>query len=221
MHLPAELLENNRRWAGEIIAKDPRFFENLSKGQRPEVLWIGCSDSRVPATQLLGLQPGMAFVHRNIANVVAHGDLNCLSVMEYAVSVLKVKHIIVCGHYGCGGVKAATGDTRVGLIDNWLRHIRDVRRKHADELAAITDENRRFDRLCELNTIEQAGNVCSTSVVQEAWERDQPLAVHGWMFRLSDGLITDLRVTATGLDEVDEAYLVAAKDTSKLPKMEL
>jgi carbonic anhydrase len=194
-----QLLENNRAWAERIESEQPGFFEQLSKQQTPEYLWIGCADSRVPANEIVSLPPGEIFVHRNIANVVVHTDLNCLSVIQYAVEVLKVKHIIVCGHYGCGGVKASMGAEDHGLIDNWLRHIRDVYRLHSLQLNAIEDEEERADRLCELNVIEQVANVSNTSIVKQAWKRGQELAVHGWIYRLEDGLLKDLNITVSGL----------------------
>ena len=188
------LFDNNRDWAEKIAKEQPGFFEQLSKQQNPEYLWIGCSDSRVPANEIVALPPGEVFVHRNIANVVVHTDLNCLSVIQYAVEVLKVKHIIVCGHYGCGGVKAAMESDSHGLIDNWLRHIRDIYRFHVDELDTINDPEARKDRLCELNVIEQVANVCNTTMVRRAWEAGQELMVHGWIYRLEDGLLRDLNV---------------------------
>lgn len=209
MRILPELIANNRKWADDISEQDPEFFSSLAKKQTPEYLWIGCADSRVPANQIIGLLPGEVFVHRNIANVVIHTDFNCLSVIEFAVAVLKVKHIIVCGHYGCGGVKAASQNHHLGLIDNWLRHIRDVRQKHDAVLRVIGDENEKLDRLCELNVVEQAHNVCHTTVVQEAWEKGQELAVHGWIYAIQDGLIRDMNVTITGPDEISEAYKVA------------
>jgi len=192
------LFDNNREWAEKIAREQPGFFEQLSKQQNPEYLWIGCSDSRVPANEIVNLPPGEVFVHRNIANVVVHTDLNCLSVIQYAVDVLKVKHIIVCGHYGCGGVTAAMEPDSHGLIDNWLRHIRDIYRFHAGELDAIEDPVARKDRLCELNVIEQVGNVCNTTMVSNAWKSGQELHVHGWIYRLEDGLLRDLNVCASG-----------------------
>ena len=189
------LLDQNRAWAEDIKASNPDFFQNLSKQQSPRFLWIGCADSRVPSTQLAGLMPGEMFVHRNVANLVVHTDFNCLSVMQYAVDVLKVEHIIVCGHDGCGGVKAAMGNLQFGLIDNWLRHVQDVIHEHDEELAKIEDENKRLDRLCELNVIEQVRNVGRTTIVQSAWERGQELVVHGWIYGLQDGLMRDLGVT--------------------------
>ena len=189
------LLDQNRAWAEDIKASDPDFFQNLAKQQTPRFLWIGCADSRVPSTQLAGLKPGEMFVHRNVANLVVHTDFNCLSVMQYAVDVLKVEHIIVCGHDGCGGVKAAMGNLQFGLIDNWLRHVQDVVHEHEEELAKIEDDNKRLDRLCELNVIEQVRNVGRTTIVQSAWQRGQELVVHGWIYGLQDGLLRDLGVT--------------------------
>jgi carbonic anhydrase len=209
MRVLPQLIQNNRGWAEKVTSDDPSFFSELAKKQKPEFLWIGCADSRVPANQIVGLMPGEVFVHRNIANVVVHTDFNCLSVIEFAVAVLQVKHIIVCGHYGCGGVKAASENHHLGLIDNWLRHIRDVRNKHDAVLKIIADGNERLDRLCELNVVEQAHNVCHTTVVQEAWEKGQSLAVHGWIYKIQDGLIRDMNVTITGPDEIAEAYKVA------------
>ena len=188
------LFDNNREWAEKIGREQPGFFKQLSQQQNPEYLWIGCSDSRVPANEIVALPPGEVFVHRNIANVVVHTDLNCLSVIQYAVDVLKVKHIIVCGHYGCGGVTAAMESGSHGLIDNWLRHIRDIYRFHADQLDTIEDPVARKDRLCELNVIEQVGNVCNTTMVSNAWKSGQELHVHGWIYRLEDGLLRDLNV---------------------------
>jgi carbonic anhydrase len=196
----AHLFENNRRWAARTVARDKRFFETLSHQQTPKYLWIGCSDSRVPANEIVDLLPGELFVHRNVANVVVHTDLNCLSVLQYAVDVLRVEHVMVVGHYGCGGVQAAAGTASLGLIDNWLRHIQDVRDRHAAELAQIPDEHDRLNRLSELNVIEQARNVCQTTVMQDAWRRGQSVAVHGWIYGLHDGLLRDLGVTATGLE---------------------
>jgi carbonic anhydrase len=189
------LLDQNRAWAESIKASDPEFFQTLAKQQSPSFLWIGCSDSRVPATQLVGMVPGEMFVHRNVANVVVHTDFNCLSVMQYAVDVLQVNHIIVCGHDGCGGVKAAMDNLQFGLIDNWLRHVQDVLHAHKDELVQIEDESARLDRLCELNVIEQVLSVSRTTIVQNAWQRGQQLAVHGWIYGLQDGLLRDLGVS--------------------------
>ncbi|MCG9696772.1 carbonate dehydratase [Shewanella sp. Isolate11] len=194
MKLLKPLFDNNRRWAGRILEENPAFFQQLAQQQNPEYLWIGCSDSRVPSNQIIDLMPGEVFVHRNIANMVIHTDLNCLSVLQYAVEVLKVKHIMVVGHYGCGGIKASMGSDRLGLIDNWLGHIRDIRRLHQDELDKL-DEKQRFDRLCELNVIEQVGNVTSTTIVQDAWAKGQNVAVHGWIYSVENGLLSDLDVT--------------------------
>ncbi len=192
------LFESNQKWAKQIESEQPGFFEQLSKQQSPEYLWIGCADSRVPANEIIDLRPGEVFVHRNIANVVVHTDLNCLSVIQYAVEVLKVKHIIVCGHYGCGGVAASLQDEDHGLIDNWLQHIRDVYRFHAAELDAIEEPVERRDRLCELNVIEQVGNVCSSRPVSNALKSGQQLNIHGWIYRLEDGILKDLDVTVAG-----------------------
>jgi carbonic anhydrase len=189
-----ELFERNRAWAASMVAADPDFFVSLAERQTPGYLWIGCSDSRVPANQIVGLPPGDVFVHRNVANVVVHTDLNCLSVLQYAVEVLAVRHVIVCGHYGCGGVIAAHEGARHGLIDNWLRHVTDVEQKHAGELALLPEE-RRLDRLCELNVVEQVTNVCETTIVEDAWERGQDLTVHGLVYDLRDGLLEDLGVS--------------------------
>lgn len=204
-----QLFENNQQWAREQTAKDPEFFQRLSKQQDPDVLWIGCADSRVPANQIIGLAPGDVFVHRNIANIVVHTDFNCLSVIEFAVSVLRVRHIIVCGHYGCGGVHAASQDSCFGLVDNWLRHIRDVREKHGKVLAAIDDPDRRLRRLCELNVVEQAQNVCYTTAVQSAWSGGADLCVHGWIYDVEDGLLRDLEVTVSVPEELPESYRMA------------
>lgn len=197
------LLDNNKLWAQRTADRDNEFFAQLSKQQSPEYLWIGCSDSRVPANQIIDLAPGEVFVHRNIANVVVHTDLNCLSVMQYAVEVLEVKHIIVCGHYGCGGVKAALENKDHGLIDNWLRHIRDVHRYYRTEIDGIADEQQKLDRLCEKNVVEQVLNVCSTTVVQNAWRNGKTLTVHGWVYSIKDGLLSDLDVSMESIDEFD------------------
>jgi carbonic anhydrase len=198
MRTLTHLFANNRAWAAEVTRREPDFFERLSRQQAPRYLWIGCSDSRVPANQIVGLMPGELFVHRNVANVVVSSDLNCLSVLQYAVEVLRVHHVIVCGHYGCGGVLSALRDDRLGLIDNWLRHVQDVRDRHRAELDALSDEARRHDRLCELNVREQVVNVSRTTVVQEAWARGQPLAVHSWVYGVQDGLLRDLGLCVTG-----------------------
>ena len=191
------LLDQNRAWAESIKASDPEFFQSLAKQQTPRYLWIGCSDSRVPANQLIGMMPGEMFVHRNVANVVDHTDFNCLSVMQFAVEVLKVKHIIVCGHYACGGVMAALNDTRLGLIDNWLRHIQDTASVYEEYLDALPDDAARFNKLCELNVIEQVINVAETTTVQDAWSRGQNVAVHGLIYDLSDGILRDLDVSVS------------------------
>ena len=200
------LLDQNRAWAENIRANDPEFFPTLAKQQTPRFLWIGCSDSRVPATQLVGMVPGEMFVHRNVANVVDHTDFNCLSVMQYAVDVLKVDHIIVCGHHSCGGVKAAMDNLQLGLIDNWLRHVQDVLHEHEELLAKVSDENERLDRLCELNVIEQVLNVGRTTIVQSAWQRGQELVVHGWIYGLENGLLRDLGVSIDNPEGLAAAY---------------
>ncbi len=205
------LFNSNVAWADRIRAQHPDFFEQLAKQQNPEYLWIGCSDSRVPANEIVGLMPGEVFVHRNIANVVVHTDLNCLSVIQFAVDVLKVQHIMVVGHYGCGGVRAALFDQRVGLADNWLHHVHDVRDKHAEALAAIGLTDGRLDRLCELNVIEQVANVCQTTIVRDAWESGQELAIHGWIYGLKDGLLRDLNVTVVNRDEANTVCKAAVK----------
>jgi len=206
-----DLLEKNRVWAEGIKAQDPEFFHALAKQQNPRYLWIGCSDSRVPATQLVGLQPGEMFVHRNVANMVIHTDFNCLSVMQFAVDVLGVSHIIVCGHYGCGGVQAAMQNLQLGLIDNWLRHVQDVMHNHAPLLAKIADETERLNKLCELNVIEQVLNVSRTTVLQNAWGRGQELAVHGWIYGIRDGLLRDLNICITNQNELETVYERAVK----------
>jgi carbonic anhydrase len=203
------LFDNNRAWSERMRRSDPEFFAKLSRQQKPRYLWIGCADSRVPANEIVGLLPGELFVHRNVANVVVHSDLNCLSVMQFAVDVLQVEHIIVCGHYGCGGVSAALQNRRVGLADNWLHHVQDVRAKHEEKVDALSGIPRRIDRLCELNVIEQVANVCRTTVVHDAWNRGQSLAVHGWVYGLTDGVVRDLGTTATNLEEVSAAYRAA------------
>lgn len=200
------LFQNNRAWASNIKQDDPTFFEKLASQQSPEYLWIGCADSRVPANEIIGLLPGEVFVHRNVANVVVHTDFNCLSCIQYAVEVLQVKHIIVCGHYGCGGVRAAMRHTQLGLIDNWLRHIKDVYQRHQEVLEAIEDEGHRLDRLCELNVVEQVNNVCHTTIVQSAWARGQSLAVHGWIYALHDGLLQDLNFHITKPEDIPTLY---------------
>ena len=202
----ARLIENNKTWVAEQLQLDPGFFENLSKGQAPEYLWIGCSDSRVPAESITGTEPGEMFVHRNIANMVVHSDMNMLSVLSYAVEVLKVKHVIVCGHYGCGGVMAAMKNQQFGLIDNWLRHIKDVYRYHHKELDAIEDETLRARRFVEVNVQEQVHDLGKTSIVQNAWKRNQPLHLHGWVYDIHDGLINDLGVNFTCPKDLHSVY---------------
>jgi carbonic anhydrase len=203
-----ELFASNRDWAQATEAREPGFFSRLLKQQAPQYLWIGCADSRVPANELVGLLPGELFVHRNVANVVVHSDLNCLSVMQFAVDSLRVQHIIVVGHSGCGGVKAALQDLRIGLADNWLRHVQDVRNKHQAWLDGVADE-RRVDALCELNVLEQAVNACQTTVVRDAWGRGQQVVVHGWVYGLHNGLLEDLRITVSRPEDVAEAYATA------------
>ncbi|HVV70474.1 MAG TPA: carbonate dehydratase [Verrucomicrobiae bacterium] len=201
-----KLFDQNRAWAERLREQDPGFFLELSRQQFPQYLWIGCSDSRVPANQIVGLLPGELFVHRNIANLVVHTDLNCLSVMQFAVDLLKVRHIIVCGHYGCSGVGAALRRERLGLSDNWLRHVQDVRQKHETLLNQLEDPALALKRLCELNVIEQVANVCDTTIARDAWERGQELQVHGWIYGLQDGLLRDLNVTVTNVSEVGNVY---------------
>lgn len=200
------LFEKNRDWALSVKASDPLFFEKLSAQQSPDYLWIGCSDSRVPANQIVGLMPGEVFVHRNVANMVVHTDLNCLTVLQYAVDVLKVKHVMVVGHYGCGGVAAAYENADNGLIDNWLRNIKDVQHNHRSQLNAIEDEAQRLELLCELNVASQVSNVCHTTIVQKAWQRGQPLAIHGWVYSLADGLLKDLDCTVDRVEQIADAY---------------
>ena len=204
------LFEKNRDWALSVKTSDPLFFEKLSAQQSPEYLWIGCSDSRVPANQIIGLMPGEVFVHRNVANMVVHTDLNCLTVLQYAIDVLKVKHVMVVGHYGCGGVAAAYENADNGLIDNWLRNIKDVQHKHQAQLDAIDDEAQRLELLCELNVASQVSNVCHTTIVQKAWQRGQSLAIHGWVYSLADGLLKDLDCTVDRLQQIANAYRIDA-----------
>lgn len=200
-----QLFENNRKWSQQMTVDDPKFFETLSKQQSPEYLWIGCADSRVPANEIVGLLPGEMFVHRNVANVVVHSDLNCLSVVQYAVEVLKVKHIIVCGHYGCGGVQAAVRNQKLGLIDNWLRHVQDVLHKYPQVISPCGTEAELVNRACELNVVEQVLNVAQTTIVQAAWDRGQNLTVHGWVYGLKDGLLKDLKATVNDPTKLHEA----------------
>lgn len=202
------LLENNKKWVATQMEQDPNYFKRLAKGQSPEYLWIGCSDSRVPANQITGTEPGDMFVHRNIANMVVHSDMNMLSVLSYAVEVLKVKHIIVCGHYECGGVLAAMGQKQYGLIDNWLRHIKDVYKMYYKELEKIEDEKSRGRRFVELNVMEQVYDLCKTTIVQNAWKIEQPLAVHGWVYDVADGVIKDLEVSFTNERDLHKVYHV-------------
>lgn len=200
------LFENNKKWVAEMTQHDPNYFLDLAKGQTPEYLWIGCSDSRVPANEITGTKPGEMFVHRNIANMVIHNDLNLLSVLAYAVDVLKVKHVIVCGHYGCGGVEAAMGNKQFGLIDNWLRNIKEVYRTHTEELDAIEDRKERLRRFVELNVVEQVLDLGKTTIVQNAWQRDQPLHIHGWVYDIADGVVKDLGVTFRDANEIPEVF---------------
>ena len=209
------LFENNRRWAERKLAADPAYFKHLAALQAPDYLWIGCSDSRVPANQILGLLPGEIFVHRNVGNLVVNTDMNCLSVLQFAVEVLGVKHIIACGHYGCGGVRAACENKQLGLIDNWLRHIRDVYCRHQRELDPLGDMVARSDRLCELNVVAQVKNVCHTTIVQNAWARGEKLAVHGLIYNLRDGLLRDLALQITSTDQIDDIYRMQAPDAHR------
>ena len=206
-----QLFTNNRAWAESMVAKDADFFKRLVSQQAPEYLWIGCSDSRVPANDIVNLLPGELFVHRNVANVVVHTDLNCLSVIQFAIDLLKVKHILVVGHYGCSGVHAALTDKRVGLADNWLRHVKDVHQKHERYLGEMIPTPKRQDRLCELNVIEQVVNVCETTIVQDAWTRGQDLTVHGWAYRLETGLVNDLGMSSSSIEEMTERYAKSVK----------
>jgi len=201
-----KILENNQKWVETQLAIDKDYFKDLAKGQQPPLLWIGCSDSRVPANEIIGAKPGEVFVHRNIANMVIHSDMNMLSVLDYAVNVLKVKHVIVCGHYGCGGVKAAMGNQSIGLIDNWIRHIKDIYRLHDVYLDSIEDEEERFNKFVEINTQEQVFDLAKTSIVQNAWKNGQELALHGWAYGLNSGYVTDLGVNMTSNDDLDEVY---------------
>ena len=211
MRVLPELFEQNRAWAQDITSRDPEFFVKLSAQQTPRYLWIGCSDSRVPANEIVGLAPGELFVHRNVANVVVHTDLNCLSVVQYAVEVLRVSHVIVCGHYGCGGIQAAYRRNSLGLIDNWLRHVQDVHDRHTEAIARAASEEEATDRLCALNVIEQARNVCQTTIVRDAWSRGQQIAVHSWIYSLRDGLLRDLAFIAARADDVASEYARAIK----------
>ena len=205
-NLYKNLIENNKKWVESKLDLDPEFFQKLANGQSPPLLWIGCADSRVPANEIIGAEPGEVFVHRNIANMVVHTDMNMLSVLDYAVNVLKVKHVIVCGHYGCGGVKAAMGQQSVGLIDNWIRHIKDVYRLHKSELDAISNEDERFDTFVELNVKEQVFDLAKTSIIQNAWKNDQELHVHGWVYGVGSGIIKDLGVNVSNDSQLDDVY---------------
>jgi carbonic anhydrase len=196
------LFESNRQWAKDIRKADPSFFEKLSKQQSPKYLWIGCSDSRVPANEIVGLLPGELFVHRNVSNLVVHTDMNCLSVMQYAIAILKIKHIIVCGHYGCGGIAAAIEERPHGLIDNWLRNVREIYYLYEKEMLAIKDDTERINRLCEINVASQVFNVCNTTIVQEAWAQGQEITVHGWIYGINDGLLRDLNVSVSSVAEM-------------------
>jgi carbonic anhydrase len=213
LRILSELFGNNRKWAERLEAEDPNFFRKLAQSQSPEYLWIGCADSRVPANEIVGLLPGELFVHRNIANLVVHTDMNCLSVIHFAVEVLKVKHVIVCGHYGCGGVRTAMEKTRLGVVDNWLLNIKDIYRRHEDVLMEVEDEAERLNRLCEFNVIEQVHHVCHTPIVQQAWELGQEISVHGWIYGMQDGLLNDLGVTITEKSEISSIYRFAVSST--------
>jgi len=203
------IFENNRQWAKKILKKDPQFFEKLQEQQNPNYFWIGCSDSRVPASEIMNLLPGEVFVQRNVANQVVHSDMNCLTALQFAVDVLKVRHVIVCGHYSCGGVKAAYGKERHGLVDNWLLHVRDVITKHSKALNKIDNESEKLDRICELNVIEQVENICSTTTMEDAWARGQDIKVHGLIYSLKDGHLRNLNMSITGSDEVETQYQYA------------
>src|SRR5262245_60490312 len=215
MTRPGHLLDNNRAWAARMTARDPEFFERLTSQQSPRYLWIGCADSRVPANEIVGLEPGELFVHRNVANVVIHTDLNLLSVLQYAVDVLRVEHVIVCGHYGCGGVTAAYANQSLGLVDNWLRHIQDVCERYASALEQVTDAHDRVNRLCELNVLEQALNVCHTTVMQDAWKRGAETAVHAWIYALQDGIVRDLGFSVTAPGDVTAAHARAVAQLTR------
>lgn len=206
-----KILDNNAKWVAQALEKDPEFFKDLAKGQEPPLLWIGCSDSRVPANEIIGAKPGEVFVHRNIANMVVHSDMNMLSVLDYSVNVLKVKHVIVCGHYGCGGVKAAMGNASIGIIDNWIRHIKDVYRLHKNYLDSIIDEEQRFNAFVELNVKEQVFDLAKTSIVQNAWSNGQDLTLHGWVYGLNSGYVTDLNVNLNNEKDLDAVYQLKLK----------
>lgn len=220
MRLLGHLFDSNKAWAERIRKLDPDFFSKLSQQQAPQYLWIGCSDSRVPANEIVGLLPGELFVHRNVANLVVHTDLNCLSVLQFAVDILKVRHVIVCGHYGCSGVQAALRRVRLGLSDNWLRHLQDLRDKHEKSLAGLGEDANAINRFCELNVIEQVTNVCQTSIARDAWERNQQLTIHGWIYGIQDGLLRDLNTTVSSFEETGKVYesaIAALKARSTLP----
>ena len=206
MRILKDLFESNKKWAKKIKESDPDFFTRLSKAQNPEYLWIGCSDSRVPANEIVDMMPGKLFVHRNIANIVVHTDLNCLSVIQYAVEVLKIKHIIVCGHYGCGGVHAALENNALGLIDNWIQNIRDIYRNHQSEIDPLQNDKDKINLLCELNVVEQVANICHTTIVQNAWKSGQEMAVHGWIYSIEDGILKDLNVGTKSLEEISQTH---------------
>ena len=206
MRILNNLFENNKKWAEKVKGSDPDFFSKLSEQQHPEYLWVCCSESRVPANEIIGMLPGEVFVHRNIANLVIHTDLNCLSVIQYSVEVLKVKHIIVCGHYGCGGVQAAMDNKAHGLIDNWIRNIKDLYRFHQAQIDSLQNEKEKINLMCELNVVEQVANICHTAIVQNAWNSGQKLSVHGWIYSIEDGILKDLNVCTTGLDEISETH---------------
>lgn len=208
-----DLFRNNREWADAVKARDPEFFQKLAQQQTPQFLWIGCADSRVPANEIMGLLPGEVFVHRNVANLVVHTDMNCLSVLQYAVDVLKVKHVLVTGHYGCGGVKAALEDQEFGLIDNWLRHIKDIYRLYEAEFEGL-DTQQRFDQLCELNVVEQVANVCHTTIIQNAWKRGQDVSVHGFIFSIEDGILRDLGVHFNAVNQLPQIYRMMPKKSA-------
>ena len=201
-----QLFENNRRWAERLKAEDPEFFSRLSQLQAPDHLWIGCSDSRVPANEITGLLPGELFVHRNVANIVSHSDINCLSVLQFAIDILQIEHVIVCGHYGCGGVKAAMSNQEFGLVDNWIHSIKDIYQDHEHELGTLADDEARLDRLCELNVKAQVANVCQTNIVQNAWKRGQKLTVHGWIFSIHDGILHDLKTSYRSVEQLPPIY---------------
>lgn len=211
MRVLKKLFENNKKWAEKIKRSDPDFFLKLSRQQNPEYLWVGCSDSRVPANEIIGKMPGEVFVHRNIANLVIHTDINCLSVIQYAVEVLKVKHIIVCGHYGCGGIQAAMENKALGLIDNWIRNIKDLYRHHQADIDSLQNEKDKINLLCELNVVEQVENICHTAIVQNAWSSGQELSVHGWIYSIEDGILKDLNVCTTGLEEISHTHRLKNK----------